>query len=119
MAPPPTTTSAAARRESDGVVAGDDGRPLNFRNGSSTGAEPVAMTMFFAVRCVVAGRAGPTGVGDPGDTSIVVGETKDAAPVTTVILRALASWATPPVSLATMSVLRFMSAGGRLRRSRA
>jgi hypothetical protein len=49
-APPTTTSDAWAAVEGDGLVARDDRRPSNLRPGSSTGAEPVAMTKFSAVR---------------------------------------------------------------------
>ncbi len=76
--------------------------PSNFMNGSSTGAEPVAMTMFFAVTSVV--PAAPL-------TATVVGEVKEASPVRTATLRALASNVRPPVFLATTSSLRLSIVG--------
>ena len=90
MAPPPTTTSffgmdASVRASVLEITVS----PSNFMNGSSTGAEPVAMTMFLAVM-------------DWPPTVSVLAETKLASPVMTVTLRALARAATPPVSLATM-----------------
>jgi hypothetical protein len=62
MTPPPTTTS----------FFGIEGRamawslettvlPSNLRNGSSTGAEPVAMTMFFAVSRATVSDVAPRG----------------------------------------------------------
>jgi len=89
ITPPPTTTSFFGTLwklmawSEETIVS-----PSNFMNGSSTGVEPVAMTMFFAVNCW-------------SPTVTVLPETKEAAPVMTVILRALASWETPPTSLVT------------------
>ena len=99
MAPPPTTTSFFGT-ESNAIAWSLETMffPSNFRNGNSTGAEPVATTTFFAVKtCSVPSAA---------RTATRSAARKEAAPVTTVTLRALASWATPATSLATTSSLR-------------
>ena len=62
------------------------------------------MTKFFAERVESCGAPPPA-------TEIVSGETNAAVPVTTAILRALASWATPPTSLATTASFLLMAAG--------
>ena len=87
MAPPPTTTSffgtasKAMAWSLETIVL-----PSNFMNGSSTGAEPVAMTMFLAViwsfrSPVTAMRVGGNergGAGEDGDLARL-GEQGDAA----------------------------------------
>src|SRR3954466_652651 len=95
IAPPPTTTSRLGT-ESNAIAWSLDTTvvPSNFMKGNSTGAEPVAITTFFADTLVGSVPA-------LAETSTVVASTNDAVPVRTVILRALARAATPPTSFAT------------------
>jgi|GEM_PF-3534769 len=85
-------------------------------NGNSTGAEPVAMTMFLAVSWILLPAGSPSfaaaATGKPPWSSRVIStvlaETNEAAPVKIVILRALASWPTPPTSFATTASFFFI-----------
>ena len=103
MAPPPTTTSFFGT-DSKAMAWSDETTvwPSNFMKGSSTGAEPVAMTKFFAETETVS--FSPL-------TDSEVAEVNVAVPVRTATLRALARRARPPTFLATTSSLRFSIVG--------
>ena len=103
MAPPPTTTRLAGTL-SNAIAWSLETTvlPSNFMNGSSTGAEPVAMTKFLAV----------TATGAPAPlTESSVGDVKEASPVMTVTLRAFASEGDPADELGDDGVLALQERG--------
>src|SRR6185369_16181631 len=78
IAPPPTTTSFFGM-EGNAIASSDETTdwPSNFMDGNSTGAEPVAMTMFAAVYSAA--------VSDfEGETRMVFGPVNSALPQSTV-----------------------------------